>query len=234
MTLALMWHPNIQFPPWDFVVLAEKRSTKEHRITTETMEGLVKDAATAYEDAHWIEANFGGTDTLDEIEKPISAVLALLRERINQHRLIVQLFKDGADHLVTRRVTRGICIRGQIRRVCSPPLRRSERPRAKRSDRPGAGVAANRGKQTLPQLTGGWRRHYEIIFGKPVTNGWTKEKPPRPTPTPPPTFIFDIIHLIDPTEDAACGGPAGPHRERHRVNARSTAGQTRSLTRFPN
>jgi hypothetical protein len=105
MTLALGWHPNIKFPPWDFAVLAEKCSTKEQRITTETMEGLVKDAAMAYDDAHWIEANFRGTDKLNEIEKPIVALLDLLRDRINRNRLIAQLFKNGAGHFVTSHVT---------------------------------------------------------------------------------------------------------------------------------
>ena len=196
MTLALWEHPNIQFPQRDIVGLAEKHSTKEQRISPSTMEGLIKDADTAYKDAPWIEANFGGADTLSKIEKPISALLDLLRDRINRHRLIAQLFQDGDEHLVTNRVTREFASEDKYDElIATLDVIRVAAPKA---HRPPQGRRGPKSGKT--DLAAAYRRlaaHFEKIFGKPVTNGWTKTKPPLPANAST-AFIYDIMRLVDP------------------------------------
>jgi hypothetical protein len=186
MTLALMWHENIQFLPSAIAALAEKHSTKEQRIATETMEGIVKDAATVYKDADWIEDNFGGGDTLLEIKIPLAKVLALLRDGINRDRLITQLLIDGT--IAPSRIQMYDELLGTLEAIL----------KAARKAHRGSQRGRPSGKLGLVEACERLARNYEIVFGKPVTNGWTKEKPIRPD-NPATKFIFDILFLIDQT-----------------------------------
>jgi hypothetical protein len=200
MKLALGWHENIKFLQRDIVGLAEKHSTKEQRIATETMEGLIKDAATVYKDASWIEANFGGPDTLHLLEEPIGAALDLLRNQPNRSRLIAKLLKDGAGHFAMNSIT----IEGTEHLsedtfdevLAALEAFREAAPKAHQPS-PGHGGQPS-GKTGVAAACRRLKHHYETIFGKPVTNGWTKIKPIRPS-NPATIFIFDVLSLIDPT-----------------------------------
>jgi hypothetical protein len=67
---------------------AISRLAKEHGFLIPHVEAIVGDADFHYRGTRWVEAEgYSGPDTLDKSEQPISALLNLLEDKINRHRL---------------------------------------------------------------------------------------------------------------------------------------------------
>ncbi len=179
--------PTITFPESEIGKLA-----RWHRINQTLLEAIIADAATFYGWAQWSKAQgYDGPDTLDKIEEPASALLDLLANEVNRHRLIANLIRgcslvtigDKFDQLLPFLEV----IRSAAREAHRTPPR--HRPKAKRD---------------LAEAYRALNRHWRSIFGdREFSNTWDyvdKSRPPIPT-SPAACFLYDVMKLIDPTRE---------------------------------
>jgi hypothetical protein len=190
--VAVWFDPRIdQHPPWqpkDVTDLAER-----YGIDRPLFEDIAKEAASAYGLTPWIDKNFGGPDTLDRLSKALEKPVELLRNKINQKRLIQQLWHDGGGGLPDRLVTtiseydQGLRFLEKVRSAAAkahePPRGRGRLPKHRALDEAYKHLAM----------------HYMTIFGGPrFTNTWEETESGLRPKSHAAHFMFDVMSLIAP------------------------------------
>jgi hypothetical protein len=191
--------PTIALPAEDIAKLA-----KRHKIDRTLLEAIIGEAAWYYGTTRWIsEEGYDKPDTLDEIEKPITALLNLLGHEVNRHRLFVRLVGVQDGHAVNDVVAVGAKFDALV------PFLKEVRLAAR-----DAHWARGRGRpEAKADLASAYRflaRRYRELFGdKAFTQNWVKV--PKPDLIKPDLikkdlapiaqaaqFVFDVIKIIDP------------------------------------
>lgn len=155
----------------------------------EDLEKIVKDAAGSYRPMLWMKAQGHlGADTLDRLADPVPAVIDLLKDDVNQTRLIPQLLDEGFGDIpeTYQALTTTMKMLAAIQRAA---------PRAHQGRTPGR-------PQVHPEINAAFRvavRHFIRIFGEGDLrgrSGWS-QKPPQPKHFSA-VFLFGVLRLAAP------------------------------------
>jgi len=185
--------PTITFPPAEIARLAGV-----HRIEPTLLEAIIAEAATFYGIAQWSKAQgYDDPDTLHKIEKPATALLKLLANEVNRHRLFVKLLGIEDGYAPGDLVAIGDKFAQLL------PFLEDIRSAARKAHRTGP-KHRPKAKGDLAEAYRALNRHWRSIFGDDdFTNGWDnvgQERPLIPT-GPAACFLYDVMKLIDPTRE---------------------------------
>lgn len=165
---------------------------KRHKIADSAMlRRLIEDAAQCYESTRWtIAEGYDGPDTLNKVEKPASALLDLLANEVNRHRLLVNLIgvKDGY-------ATNDLAFATKLDQL--PAFLEAVRLAAREAHR----TRPRKRPKSKADLTAAYA--FLVKFwpaGATFSNTWDdtdRGSPPIPT-SPAAWFLYDAMKLIDP------------------------------------
>jgi len=156
---------------------------RDHRITNlALLEAAVAEADMLYDTSQYAE-RYGGPDTLDKIDKPISALLDLLANEINHHYLVVELS-----------TARGVAIAEKFEEL--PPLLETVRAAAREAHRI---RARPRIKNDLRSAYRGLVRFWPSLSAEQFANVWANTGSGLSPTSAAACFIYDVMKQIDPS-----------------------------------
>jgi hypothetical protein len=192
--------PTFRLPPW---AISKFATDTAHALSQDLAEAMIGDADFNYRTCQWTESEgYSGPDTLDKLEQPVSALLDLLQDKINRHRLGCKLavLDDNLAEIPIGPDGVWVGTRGGFAEVTAlESLLERVQVAAPKAHRPKRGRGRPKTKSDLEAAYRSLARNWRLIHGDDkFTNTWAQTENGLQPISLAARFIYHAICLIDP------------------------------------